>query len=93
MKLKLRSPLVAVPVLAALVVAGCGGSDDTSGGSADGASGGGKVKLSLVAYSTPQVVYDEVIPQFQKTAAGKGVGLHAVLRRLGRPEPRRRVAA
>ena len=31
----------------------------------------------LVAYSTPQVVYDEVIPEFQKTAAGKGVGVQA----------------
>jgi sulfate/thiosulfate-binding protein len=68
---KLRSLLVAVPVLAALVAAGCGGADDTSGGSGDGASGGGKVKLSLVAYSTPQVVYDELIPQFRKTAAGR----------------------
>jgi sulfate transport system substrate-binding protein len=29
--------------------------------------------LSLVAYSTPQVVYDAVIPQFQKTRAGNGV--------------------
>jgi sulfate/thiosulfate transport system substrate-binding protein len=68
---KLRSLLVAVPVLAALVVAGCGGADDTSSGSGGGASGGGKVKLALVAYSTPQVVYDELIPQFRKTAAGQ----------------------
>src|ERR687887_341025 len=30
--------------------------------------------VALVAYSTPQVVYDEVIPAFQKTAAGEGVG-------------------
>ena len=35
---------------------------------------GDKATLSLVAYSTPQVVYDEIIPDFQKTAAGKGVG-------------------
>ena len=33
-----------------------------------------KAELSLVAYSTPQVVYDEIIPAFQKTAPGKGVG-------------------
>ena len=50
----------------------------------------GPTKLSLVAYSTPQVVYDEIIPDFQKTAAGKGVGVQDVLRRVGRPEPRGR---
>jgi sulfate transport system substrate-binding protein len=69
---KLRSLLVVVPVVAALAAAaGCGGADDTSGGSGGSASGGGKTKLSLVAYSTPQVVYDEVIPQFRKTQAGR----------------------
>ena len=30
--------------------------------------------LSLVAYSTPEVVYDEIEPEFQKTGAGEGVG-------------------
>ena len=34
--------------------------------------GSGASKLSLVAYSTPQVVYDEVVPAFEKTSAGKG---------------------
>ena len=87
--------LLAVAIAAALVVAACGGSDDTAGGgsssaSSAAASGGAKTQLSLVAYSTPQVVYDEVIPQFQKTQAGKGVDVQGVLRRLGRPEPRRR---
>jgi sulfate/thiosulfate transport system substrate-binding protein len=67
-------PLIAVLALAALVAAGCGGADDTpGGGSATASSGKGSTKLSLVAYSTPQVVYDEVIPGFEKTAAGKGV--------------------
>ncbi len=66
--------LIAVFVVAALVAAGCGGADDTpGGGGATAASGNGSTKLSLVAYSTPQVVYDEVIPGFEKTAAGKGV--------------------
>ena len=32
-----------------------------------------KTTLNLVAYSTPQVVYDEIIPDFQRTAEGKGV--------------------
>ena len=57
-----------------LAVAGCGGSSDSkSGASTPTASKGGKT-LSLVAYSTPQVVYDELTPAFAKTAAGKGVG-------------------
>jgi sulfate/thiosulfate transport system substrate-binding protein len=70
--------LLAVAIAAALVVAACGGSDDTAGGGSSSASsaassGGAKTQLSLIAYSTPQVVYDEVIPQFQKTQAGNGV--------------------
>jgi sulfate/thiosulfate transport system substrate-binding protein len=69
---KLRRLLVVLPVLGVLVAAGCGGADDTSGGSAGGGSGDGGAKLSLVAYSTPQVVYDEVIPKFRATQAGKG---------------------
>jgi sulfate/thiosulfate-binding protein len=67
--------LLAALVAAALVVAACGGADDTAGGgsSSSSSAGGAKTRLSLVAYSTPQVVYDEVIPQFQKTEAGSGV--------------------
>jgi sulfate/thiosulfate-binding protein len=69
--------LVAVLALAAAIVAGCGGSSDSSGGgdsSSSSASGGAKsTTLNLVAYSTPQVVYDQVVPDFQKTTAGKGV--------------------
>jgi len=63
----------AVAAVLALVAAGCGGASDTKGGGSAG-SGGGSQKLSLVAYSTPQVVYDEVIPKFEQTPAGKGVG-------------------
>jgi sulfate transport system substrate-binding protein len=77
-----RNLLIALLALAALVVAGCGGSsDDTSGGStgAGASSGGGDAKttLNLVAYSTPEVVYDEIIPDFQKTGAGEGVGFQS----------------
>jgi sulfate transport system substrate-binding protein len=64
--------LLATSVLAVLVAA-CGGASDTKGGSASSDGGGGKTQLALVAYSTPQVVYDDLIPAFQKTAAGKGV--------------------
>jgi sulfate/thiosulfate transport system substrate-binding protein len=73
-KLKLLLPLLAV---AALVAAGCGGASDEKGGSTTSSSSGGggkKTTLSLVAYSTPEVVYDEIIPDFQKTQAGSGVG-------------------
>src|ERR1700750_2990708 len=59
----------AAAALVALVAAGCGGASDTKGGSSSGGSG---QKLSLVAYSTPQVVYDELQPKFAATGAGEG---------------------
>jgi sulfate/thiosulfate transport system substrate-binding protein len=56
-------------VLALIVLAGCGGtSAESSGGD------GGDTKLTLVAYSTPEEAYKELIPAFNKTSAGKGVG-------------------
>jgi sulfate transport system substrate-binding protein len=61
--------LAAVPVLAA--VAGCGGPAAESNASTGSSSGG--TKLSLVAYSTPQEAYEDLIPAFQKTPDGKGV--------------------
>jgi sulfate transport system substrate-binding protein len=66
---RIRIPLLlgAVAVLAALVPAACGGSSNSGSG---GNSGG---QLSLVAYSTPQEAYEQLIPQFQKTPAGKDV--------------------
>ena len=45
----------------AALVAGCGGSGDSS------------KKLALVAYSTPQEAYKKLIPAFQATTAGDGV--------------------
>jgi sulfate/thiosulfate-binding protein len=69
--------LLSTLAVAALAVAGCGGaSDDASDSSASsGGNSGGAAKssLSLVAYSTPEVVYDEVIPDFEKTPEGDGV--------------------
>jgi sulfate/thiosulfate transport system substrate-binding protein len=61
-------------IAAALVAVGCGGAEDSTSGATAG-SGGGKSggQLSLVAYSTPEVVYDEIIPDFQKTPGGEGV--------------------
>ena len=71
--MKLRTVLIALFALALAVTAGCGGASDEPGG-AGGSSGGGGKTLSLVAYSTPQVVYDEIIPAFNKTSAGEGIG-------------------
>src|SRR5919205_3950164 len=57
----LRLLTTAAVALTAVALAACGGS--SSGG------GGG---LSLVAYSTPKEAYADLIPAFQRTAAGKG---------------------
>jgi sulfate transport system substrate-binding protein len=68
-----RRPLL-VLLAAALVpaaLAGCGGPAAES--NAGGAASGGGAKLSLVAYSTPQEAYKDLIPAFQKTTEGKGV--------------------
>jgi sulfate transport system substrate-binding protein len=43
------------------------------GGTGEGAGSGGDAKLTLVAYSTPREVYEELIPAFGKTAEGAGV--------------------
>ena len=64
-----RTSAILALLLTALVAVACGGSEDESGGS----SGGSSSTVNLVAYSTPEVVYDEIIPDFQKTEGGKGV--------------------
>jgi sulfate/thiosulfate-binding protein len=67
--------LLSVLVAAALAAAGCGGaSDDTAATASSSGSGKSTSSLSLVAYSTPEVVYDELIPDFQRSAEGEGVG-------------------
>ena len=71
--MKARSLMVVLPALVALAVAGCGGSSDTHDATASTGGGGKAGKISLVAYSTPQVVYDQLIPAFRKTPQGKGV--------------------
>jgi sulfate/thiosulfate transport system substrate-binding protein len=53
-----------------LVASGCGGQSSASGDSGGDGSGG---KLTLVAYSTPEEAYKELIPAFNKTPEGKGV--------------------
>jgi sulfate/thiosulfate transport system substrate-binding protein len=68
---RLLAPLgAALAVLAMLLVAsGCGGQSSASGAGGDGSGG----KLTLVAYSTPEEAYKELIPAFNKTPEGKGV--------------------
>src|ERR1700692_2723317 len=44
-----------------------------AGLAACGSSGGGGKHLTLVAYSTPQGVYEKLVPAFQATSEGKGV--------------------
>ncbi len=65
--------LFAVLVTGLMAVTACGGASDSTSDSGS-SSDKGKTALSLVAYSTPQVVYDEIIPDFQKTGEGEGVG-------------------
>jgi sulfate/thiosulfate transport system substrate-binding protein len=62
-----RLALAAAALGLTIGVAACGGSSDASGG--DGSGG----NLTLVAYSTPQEAYEEIIPAFNKTPEGKDV--------------------
>jgi sulfate/thiosulfate-binding protein len=62
--------LLAVALLALLafvVATGCGGTVAGAGESGDGDN------LTLVAYSTPQEAYEEIIPAFGETPEGDGV--------------------
>jgi sulfate/thiosulfate transport system substrate-binding protein len=73
-----RFAALAIPaVVAAIAIAGCGGSSDTtttssSGGSTTSAASGG-TQLQLVAYSTPKKAYDALTAAYGQTAQGKGV--------------------
>jgi sulfate/thiosulfate transport system substrate-binding protein len=77
---ELRRPrqLVALgaAAVAALALAGCGGSSDasTSTGGASSSGGSAKTQLALVGYSTPKKAYDALTAAFAQTPAGKGVG-------------------
>jgi sulfate transport system substrate-binding protein len=67
MSARRRNSIAALPLLlfAALGLGACGG---TSGASGSGGS------ISLIAYSTPQGAYEEIIPAFKRTAAGQDIG-------------------
>jgi sulfate/thiosulfate transport system substrate-binding protein len=67
-------------VVAALVVAACGGSSDattnTSGSSGGSGSSntGSKATLNLGGYSTPEKAYDAINKAYAQTPGGKGIG-------------------
>jgi sulfate/thiosulfate transport system substrate-binding protein len=66
--MSIRTPAVALTLLAAaLGLAACGGSSSSS------SSSSGSSHVTLVAYSTPQGAYEKLIPAFQATSAGRGV--------------------
>jgi sulfate/thiosulfate-binding protein len=60
---------VALSTAAVLALSACGGSADANSTS----DGGGKVKLALVAYSTPQAAYEKIIEAFQQTPEGENI--------------------
>jgi sulfate transport system substrate-binding protein len=65
--------LLVLIALAGAGAAGCGGeSESVAANPAEPGSGDGGT-LSLVAYSTPREVYEELIPAFQDMEAGRGV--------------------
>lgn len=68
-----RLLLPAAALLAALALAACGGSSSDSDSDDSSAGGGGGGNLTLVAYSTPEEAYRELIPAFNKTPEGEGV--------------------
>ena len=63
-----RSLLALAALAAVAAIAACGGSSTASSGGGEGGS------LTLVAYSTPEEAYKELIPAFNETPEGKGVG-------------------
>ena len=68
-----RAPGLLLALLA-LAAAGCGGSSSDSDSDSDSGGGGESAgNLTLVAYSTPEEAYKELIPAFNKTPEGKGV--------------------
>ena len=67
----LRLVLLGGALILAAALTACGG---TSSGAASGGGDGSGGKLTLVAYSTPEEAYRELIPAFNKTPEGDGVG-------------------
>jgi len=66
--------LALLAALVALVVVGCGGGSSDEAGGSDSGNDDASTKLSLVAYAVPKVGFDKIIPAFQATPEGRGVG-------------------
>ena len=70
--------LVLLLAVATATLAACGGGGEGTANAAEGTAttadgSGGSQNVSLVAYSTPREVYEELIPAFQGTPDGEGV--------------------
>ena len=65
-------PIAVLALLVSLVALGCGDDEESAASNGGGDSGGGS--LDIVAYSTPEAVYEEALqPDFQATPEGEGV--------------------
>src|SRR5690348_8763070 len=64
-------PAIGLTLAVTLTAAACSSSKASDNGG--GSSSSPKVTLSLVAYSTPQAAYTQIIKAFQQTPAGKNV--------------------
>src|SRR5215218_7641039 len=70
----IRWTMAGLAILAlGLLASGCGGQSSSEASSGGDGSGG---KLTLVAYSTPEEAYKELIPAFNKTPEGEGVSFN-----------------
>lgn len=67
MRVRRLGAIAAAAVATTTLVTACGGGGDAGGGD------GGKVQLALVAYSTPQAAFGDIIKAFQKTPEGKNI--------------------
>jgi sulfate/thiosulfate transport system substrate-binding protein len=67
-----RSLASLAALLTVVALAACGGTSDDDDDSGSG-GGGESSKLTLVAYSTPEEAYKELIPAFNETPEGQGV--------------------
>lgn len=65
--------VVALAATVGLTACGGGSSDSSDGGASQAAT---TTTLSLVGYAVPQPGFEKVIPGFQATSAGKGVGFN-----------------
>ncbi|MEV4461631.1 sulfate ABC transporter substrate-binding protein [Microbispora sp. NPDC049633] len=69
MRVRRLGAIAAAVMATTTLVTACGGDSNAGGG--DG--GGNKVRLALVAYSTPQAAFEDIIKAFQKTPEGKNI--------------------